>query len=1308
MPRAEGNEPYPSPDAAGPRLEALLEGAEGKVETGKEESLTKTTKADKAEKPADEKKGDEEEEPKVGALEIFRFADGTDKLLIGFGCLGATINGCAMPAFSFIFGKLVSQLADDPAEMSYWAIWMAAAGGIAFIAAALQMAAFTAAGERQADRIRSRYLAALLNQEPGWHDGQKVGTLSSRLHGDTHVIHAGVGEKIGVLVMNVAMVLGSYIIGFVASWRLTLIMLSTAPLVAAGGALMQWSLTTLSDQTREAYAEAGGIAEEVLASVRTVYAFNGQEASIERYSANLDTAKSAGMKRGFAQGAGIGFVTFIMFATYGLAFYYASWLIEWRLNDIADVLTCFFAVLMGSFALGGLATPMSAMAAARAAAWKVFRVIDRKPAVRSGSRRLPNLRGSIEMRGVCFRYPTRQEHWVFRDLDLSIAAGKAVALVGASGCGKSSVVNMLQRFYDPGEGLITVDGVPLAELDLEWWRAQIGIVTQEPVLFTGTIAENVRMGLGADDWSPGDEIPSDIMQRIEKACRDAQIHDIVTTRFPDGYHTRVGEGGSKLSGGQKQRVAIARAIVKDPRILLLDEATSALDRRHEADVQRALNAAMQDRTTVIVAHRLTTVRHAHNIIVLRPPPRLAPGERPTSDSCSRVAEQGTHDELMAKGGMYAQLCRRQLSAEKHEDPSSAAAASPSAGQSPSADRGEKEQDMELEDPDKEAEEEAPPAGPSAMKRVAGMTKPWMGWIILGLLGCLMLGVVYPIYAILFTKVITAFVGDPMSAREDALIWCILFPALGLLCFLGYVIEMGCFGVAGEKLTIRLRKDLFSHMLRQDLAFYDRPGHESGALSALLAAKAEVIYKVFGPAFGQMLRVLCTLIVGFGLAFYISWELTLVILVVVPVMAIAGFLQFQVFGGMGFEDSGKDGGEAGRLGSECLLNVRTVVAFNCQGFFQREFDRHIGARASRHQKKAVVSGVMFGFSQFVMFAAFALSLWYGGLMIDEDRMPEEDYFGLLHDSEFGGVMMCSMAVVISAMGVGETAAMQTSEVDADEAAKDVFAVLDTAPLIDQMCPNNSGARSEITSAALDFHGVDFAYPTRRKVPVLDSLDLHMAPGKSTALIGDTGCGKSTVMQLLLRFYEPGKGRITIDGIDTSSLNLRYLRDQIGLVSQEPVLFSGSIADNIRMGHPEATLEEVQEAAKRAHVHDFIEAMPDGYSTLVGQKGSQLSGGQKQRVAIARAVIKRPRVLLLDEATSALDSNSEREVQDALDAIVRDGGMTTVEIAHRLTTIENDDSIAVLSKGKVIEQGSHAELMRLDGDYASRYELYHSLE
>eukprot|EP01059_Diplonema_ambulator_P035906 TRINITY_DN867_c0_g2_i1.p1 TRINITY_DN867_c0_g2~~TRINITY_DN867_c0_g2_i1.p1 ORF type:complete len:1444 (+),score=498.96 TRINITY_DN867_c0_g2_i1:283-4332(+) len=1332
-------------------------------------------------------------------------------------------------------GKDEAQVGRDVAD---WAKWMAIAAGLSWVSGWMMMTCFLIAGENQTHRIRKEYFASLLKQEPGFFDLQATGALTSRLHGDTQVIHAGIGEKAGFFFMHTSTVIFSYVVGFLSSWRLTLVLTGVVPFLAIGGGIMHYILTTVTQKSRTAYAEAGAVAQEAFTSIRTVHAFSAHKKVIDKYTGHLDDARDIGQYLGVTTGGGIGVTTMLFFASYTVGFYYASYLVVWDLNNMGDILGAFFSVVIGSFSLGQIAPPMAAFASARAAAFRVFAVIDRQPRMQRGDKKLQNLKGNIRLEKLTFRYPSRTDRPVFRDMDIDMDAGKTVALVGLSGCGKSSIVSIVQRFYEPARGqfcidlmdgntksypyetnlvlldskgkgvvkvelpithdskfvkeclvdlkamthtvpdtngpirndgvqwfwveketkeekielefppavaialsaaqkegkkqielelafgrykfdlaamtrtnvqqtisysdngVVTVDGTPIGELDLMWWREQVGMVTQEPVLFVGSVADNIRMGK-----------KDATMDDIKNACRKAHIHHVIE-KWPQKYDTLVGEGGSQLSGGQKQRLAIARAIIKKPRILILDEATSALDRASELQVQRALDHLLSESgnekpTTIVIAHRLQTVMKADKIIVMQPP---------STTNCtkgSKIVEMGTHSELLAKGGHYASLWYTQNRATQETKAKAGDDTAPDADDDAVSVATSEEDDAplavgktasEIAKEKKEAKE-AKIKEKSSMSRVARLASPWSIWLVPALLGCVINAAVYPVYAWVFSEALDVFrdlqneLGTPDSSatsRSEVDMWALLFLAVGGGALVGNLLQFGAFGYMGAQLTHRLRTMIFTHILTQDMAFFDLPDHESGALSAILSGKAEVINTMFGPSIGMIIRTVVCLGIGFGIAFAEQWKLTLVLLASVPAMALAGFLNILLLG-EGFE--GESGGAAGRVTTEAINNIKTVCAFNMGDEMVEEYSKAGSDELGKKRKRAWGVGCTFGFSQFSLLATFALALWYGGKLITDG------------ETSFKTMMLVLMEVTMSAMGVGETMGLQGAGLDAKEAAADAFELLDTLPQIDQM--SSEGKSNVLTEGAITFEEVTFKYPTRPDITILDKLSLHIDPpgarGMQVGLIGGTGSGKSTVLQLLQRFYAVPEGRILVDGVDLATVNLQWWREQVGVVSQEPTLFNTTVIENIRYGKPDATMDEVVAAAKLAYIHDDIERLPEGYETCVGAKGGMLSGGQKQRVAIARAIVKNPRILLLDEATSALDNASEKEVQKALDNVIASGSMTTITIAHKLTTIQNSNSITVLDRGVIIEQGTHEELMKIpNGDYKARYSLYHSLD
>eukprot|EP01061_Rhynchopus_euleeides_P024941 TRINITY_DN401_c0_g1_i12.p1 TRINITY_DN401_c0_g1~~TRINITY_DN401_c0_g1_i12.p1 ORF type:complete len:1494 (+),score=692.78 TRINITY_DN401_c0_g1_i12:404-4483(+) len=1333
----------------------------------------------------------------------------------------------------------------------------------------MMLTCFLLSGERQVQRIRELYFKSLLSQEPGWFDLQKAGALTQRLHGDTQVIYKGIAEQAGFFFMHTTTLFAAYVVGFISSWRLTLVLLASSPALILAGFIISKVLTARAQKTRTAYASAGACAEESLTAIRTVHAFNAHKVKLREFRGHLQEALDASKMSGFIQGVGIGAALFLVFCTYSLAFYYASYLIKWRLNTLGEVVTTFFSVIVGTFNVAQGGPSLAAFGEAKAAARGVFAVIDRKPRIHPGTKKLNQLRGDIEFSNLTFRYPSRTERPVFKDLSLKVEAGQTIGLVGLSGCGKSSLVSILQRFYEPADahfgmrlldgttkaypyesnlvlleamqrlqegnggceraelvlpmtadggaltpctvvldtsgtdkmtithsvpqsdgtvrrddtgawywqdvkdketaefrlplpvcealneardsnepkvqvdlafgrfevdvkamtrenvptdveysvnGQVYVDGTPLNELDLKWWRDQIGMVTQEPVLFVGTVLENIRAGR-----------PEATMEEVVEACKKANIHHTIVS-WPDQYETKVGEGGCQLSGGQKQRIAIARAMIKKARVLLLDEATSALDRESELKVQKALDIVMSAQegqskpTTIIIAHRLQTVVAADKIVVMKPPAR---GQEARGGI---IAEQGTHAELVAKeGGIYSSLWNTQNRGVTAQDAAKGQETEEvqEEGQ-PTADEDEKWElapvaTAEERDAEAAKKKQEKIKNNSSLTRVAALLMPWMMWMVPSLLGCILNGMVYPMYAIAFTEALEVFrklqeqdcfkqayfdtvsnttlyrdvCTDSEYDRDNIDFWCILFVAIGLGGFVGHILQIGGFGYMGEHLTFRIRNMLFAHLLRQDMSFFDEPDHETGALGSILSKHTEVINQLFGPSIGMLLRVLVCLAAGFTIAFIASWKLTLVLLSTVPAMALAGALNIWMLSGTVSETSK---GVAGRVTSEAINNFKTVVSFNMG---EKMVDEYIGASTADETKKFMRSvgvGLTFGFNQFALFGSFALGLWYGGQLIDDGEL------------DFRDMMLVIMEVTMSSMGVGETAALQGTGMDAKEAAAEVFEILDREPLVDQM--SMQGKEGVLTEAELQLKDVTFSYPTRPNIVVLRdfSLTIHGAKeGMQVGLIGGTGSGKSTVMQLLQRFYKLERGQILVDGTDLSDVSLHWWRTQVGVVSQEPMLFGASVLDNIRLGKPDATMDEVTAAAKMANIHHDIEKLPDGYHTDVGTRGSRLSGGQKQRVAIARAMIKKPRILLLDEATSALDNECEKEVQQAIDQIIATNAMTTITIAHKLSTIRDANCITVLDKGQIIEQGTHEDLMQIpNGDYRARFNLYHSLE
>jgi len=1009
------------------------------------------------------------------------------------------------------------------------------------------------------------------------------------------------------------------------------------------------------------------------------------------------------------------------------------------------IVMVFFSILFGGFALGQAGPAFEALAKARMAAYKAYEVIDRQPAngidarTPTGSELAAPIRGEIVFKDVDFEY--NPERPVFSGLNLTIEGGKVVALVGASGCGKSTVTKLIERFYDPTRGTITLDGIDIRNLRIDKLRANIGIVSQEPLLFEASIADNIAAG--RPQAISGAKAS---MDEIVAAAEAASAHDFIMS-FPNGYDTMVGGKNSKLSGGQKQRIAIARAALRNPSILILDEATSALDTENERLVQDALDSLVHSvaggqRTTIVIAHRLTTVRDADKIVVLGSKDAsagLAGGGGSAHGSV--VLEQGTHDQLMALGskGMYRNLVGLTKSETKRVKRSASTGSLHSSVGASTFKQANKESDNT-----KQQDKATVEVYKVSAARVWKYSMEDIPLLVTGMFFAVANGCVMPSVAFVFAELLTVFYMDDISyMRERSAILSGAMGAVSVGAFIVMGIQGGIFGNIGERLTTRLRVHLFRSIMRQDVAFFDEKENTVGSLTTLLQADTTKVRTMTGQSFGSVIQAAAALTFGLTVSLTASWKYGLVLLACVPVLSIGEMLNMKNLADATTLDETVAAGSA-RV-SEAVTMIKDVQAFGLEEKMSTNYDAAISTTTAEERRKALRTGGAFGLAQALTMGFYGFAFWWGGQLIKKGELNFMDF------------MRSLWALGFCAAGAGQAATFAGDNRDGTASAGRIFKLIDRVPPINaqpfvkvseieetaRQVPKSSADADEKKygkvidglSGKIEFKDVFFTYPTR-DAPVLGGLSFEVNPGETVALIGQSGSGKSTAIQLLERFYEivrvskqvaaddDGKafkiavegagsaGKVYIDGVDLTELDLMWFRSNVGIVEQEPTLFSGSVHDNIAAGMPGgvATREQVIAAAKTANAHEFISRMPEGYETDVGIGGGRVSGGQKQRISIARAIINDPRILLLDEATSALDNESERLVQAALDGLLADGSKrSTIVIAHRLSTIRNADKIYLIDNangdgGVVAESGTHDQLMARGGKYKALVSAY----
>ena len=1295
-----------------------------------------------------EKKGKEKKKSISIWKLLYHLSSKKEMFLMFLGTFGSIISAISGPIMSYNFGGAINDFSDlkNIKEIETNTEQIEAftnsinniikrylfLGGVLFISNFLQAFGWQYSAFLQIHKLKENYFLVIMSQEQAYFDNNNSFELVTKVQTQLQQIELGLGDKFGFVIQKIFNVITGVTISFLVSWKLSLIVLTVAPVTLFLIFYFTKVLKNASKISKKSYQKAGGIAEEMLYNIQTIYSFVNLEFETERFNKNIDDVfkcdKDKALKAGLSQSI-MGLSSYISFTV--AIFFGKKIIVDNKIDNIenglkvGDILVVILSMSTAVWSFRSIAPNFKIIIDAATSSSDYFNLLNRQPKIHFSlfpiKKNKNEIEGRIEFKNITFSYDNTK---VLDNFSLKVEPGQKIALVGESGCGKSTVVNLLERIYELDfynnnndtiindietnllnddleenknnsnsasklNSGIFLDGEEIKNYDLEFYRSLIGYVQQEPVLFNKSVKDNIIFG--REDIIKKYNLNMDNL--IKEACDLANVSEFIN-KLDGGLNYKVGIQGSKLSGGQKQRIAIARAVLLRPKIIILDEATSALDYKNEKDVQKALdNLKLRNITTFVISHRLNTIINSDMIYFMKN---------------GKIVEEGTHEELFNQNGLYKKLIINQV-----DEDGNLIISEEELQENTFEENLKRRRTMVVySKPYKEIEHVKMTA--FSINRLFGIIHEKKHLIKLGIISSILLGV-----SITFSGYFYGFTINALSQQNvddlnsDTNLWGTIYSIDSLFIEIFLFLKLYCLEIISSFLTSNLRKMILKKYLELNVAFFDKIENSPGALLSKLSIDTIQLNSVFQMIVGDLFHSLGSLVSGLILSIYYDWRLTVVSFCFIPFIIISNLLVAKTKRS-GRKSYKKNNIEAGGILSESVLNTKTIFAFNFQKKSVKLYMEVLSSETKTFVRDSILLGILMGFGVFCSFANHSALFYFSKKFFLNNTL---DYKTMNITIQILNLMTSGISNGIR--GIFDIKIAKSSFIS-------IFDLLNTKNEIDHTPNGNKDKKlPNNIEGKIEFKNVYFKYPISlenekedkknkdlildKKRYILKNINFTIQPGQKVALVGFSGSGKSTIIKLLERFYETSKGNILIDGISIQDYNLYELRKKIGLVSQEPILFKRSIYENIKYGKLDAKQNEVFQAAKDASIEYLFSASNlndninknDKNDESIKDTKSKVSGGEKQRISIARAFLKNPKILLLDEPTSALDKKNEIEITKNLDRLMK--GRTTFIVTHRLDSIIDADVILVFENGRLIQKGTHNELIKSEGEYKKLFAL-----